>query len=395
MDHKFAITNIGYQISTINSYGLIHSSNRLSVFKYMPKESMINNIIEIDILARLRHPNLCYTTDIISHINYDISGLLTILPISTFTVFSICEREEYTFNGRLRHFFQLLNAIKFLHDNNTTHNNIKLENMVITGEMKSINNSDILVVGLDDCMHKGNIHSDYEKLGIVLIQLMTGGQHNKKWKFVPENQINNIVVLLNIIMTTSNINTIIKHSLFGGEKLIDGYMTNIPDIPDTINPNAREIMKYISIIHKESFPDCKVEVLFLAYDIAYRSGNVLGDNIALIAGTCSWIAYRLVENQNITADSWIKAINKSFAISILIETMIIAEKAIISELSGCLYRSYIYAHAIDIGQLTKVYAQIILDPSVYYIIDYKKWYSQNPPTNTAPKELITVKQFFQ
>lgn len=97
----------------------------------------INNLQEIDFLARIRHPNIIRATGLVGNslcptiVNPDQIGL--VLPLAQADLQTAFDTMSY--KERLTVFFQLASAVKFLHDNNILHLDIKPANaLLINGQ---------------------------------------------------------------------------------------------------------------------------------------------------------------------------------------------------------------------------------------------------------------------
>jgi serine/threonine protein kinase len=102
----------------------------------------VENLEEIDILFRLRHPNLLKSDDIVI---YDEcpnlipkNGIGLVLPLASGDIKKLISTPAFDFNAISNIMYQQLSALKFLHENHYLHLDIKPQNILYVGKPENI-----------------------------------------------------------------------------------------------------------------------------------------------------------------------------------------------------------------------------------------------------------------
>lgn len=422
----------------------------------------ITEMSELDVLTRLRHPNLMYTDRIITKLDCDIGGLGILLPLGASTLADQIKLSTYTIEQKIKHMFDVIDGMAYLHSQDILHLDLKPQNIILDKVVggKAMVADFGLAVYIDNYQHfrisnRESITITYRppellakspwvfrpsadiwSIGIIALHLFSG-QSNIYPKNVPWDNIkavaavykdmfdtNRDITLINLLSTVPDkyrpsILDLVDQCLridqdkrpsaaqlrqlplFGCFTSSEGGLTIIPNLPPKTDPVVRETIKYISVIAQEAYAESPVEVLFLAYDIAYRS---IGPFLAEKAGSLTlalvslWMAVKLIDNSLFPKATILDAICRNRFGQACIQSTDYQryELVVIHELRGCLYRHYLYHAATDMAQLTQTYQYIVLDPSVYYIVDIPKWFEINKPVSTSiPKGFVKIRQFFK
>lgn len=95
----------------------------------------IEDIIEIDILSRLRHPNLMYNIDIVPWPKMSrrdrFCDFAIILPLASMTLHQYSRNKDLEIDQLIQLMFELVTAVDFLHHNRVLHMDIKPHNVLI------------------------------------------------------------------------------------------------------------------------------------------------------------------------------------------------------------------------------------------------------------------------
>ena len=125
------------------AYGLVYETGDINddlfAFKYTNDSYKIlglEGLIEIDILSRINHPYIIHAIKIITNNNCEINGLAILLPLADGSLYDITKNKYLTTDTKLPILYKLSIALKFLHQSNILHLDIKNKNIVIQYGMK-------------------------------------------------------------------------------------------------------------------------------------------------------------------------------------------------------------------------------------------------------------------
>lgn len=421
----------------------------------------ITELSEVDVLARLRHPNLMYTDRVITTLDCEIGGFGLLLPLGASSLYDQIKLPTYSDEEKIRHIFETIDGVAYLHSQGVLHLDLKPQNVIID----KVPNGKAIVADFGLAAYidgpNGGITSyresitisyrppelltnppwtfkasaDIWSLGIIILNVFSGQTHfypSVEWKDetkvlaafndmfnvkreatfktllskVPDKYRPSVLDLVDRCLKIDpkqrpSATELLKLPMFSCLQPSQGVLTLIPNLPPKTDPIVRETVKYISLIGKKVYPNRSIEVLFLAYDIAYRAiGPFLTEKVGslTLAVVAMWMASKLVHNYNQDESSRVSNRCRGLFGDSCVEgkDYYKSELVIIHELKGCLYRHYLYYAAQDMIQLTQTYQYIVLDPTVYYVVDIPKWFDINKPTpNASPKGNVKISEFFK
>ena len=139
---KICINGIDYGVVKflgMGSYGyvyLIETEGNYYAAKFIKNKkpkSGIYSILELDIMNRLRHSNL------LSAISIDVikNTLVILMPCALSDLQNYINREKVTFKKKLKIMYDILNGIKFLHNSDILHLDLKPMNILIFDDNES------------------------------------------------------------------------------------------------------------------------------------------------------------------------------------------------------------------------------------------------------------------
>ena len=433
------------------------------------EESGITEISEVDVLARLRHPNLMYTDRVITSLDCEIGGFGIILPLGASSLVDQIKLPSYSDEEKIRHIFEIIDGIAYLHSQGVLHLDLKPQNIIIdkvpngkaivadfglaayidgpNGEITSYRESITISYRAPELLTNPpwifKASADIWSIGIIILGIFYGKSYiystilKSKYDFVDWDDITDVASMYKDMFSTRREATfkellakvpdkyrpsimdlvdrclkidpkqrpsaaeLLQLPMFSCLQPSQGGLTLIPNLPPKTDPIVRETVKYISLLGKKVYPDKSIRVLFLAYDIAYRAiGPFLTEKVGslTLAVVAMWMASKLIHNYRQDESSRVSNRCRGLFGDSCIEgkDYYKSELMIIHELKGCLYRNYLYHAAQDMIQLTQTYQYIVLDPTVYYVVDIPKWFEINKPVpNATPKGLVKISEFFK
>jgi serine/threonine protein kinase len=139
-----SVEGCGYHPRTVagtGTYGIVYivedKKHQLYAFKHMeyPDYKVVgfDNLLEIDILSRIHHPNIIHSVKILSSVDCDISGLSIVMPLAERTLYDIIYKGNFTTKDKISILYKIISGIHFLHTNNILHLDIKATNIVMQG----------------------------------------------------------------------------------------------------------------------------------------------------------------------------------------------------------------------------------------------------------------------
>lgn len=391
------------------TYSVLDVNGKKKAFKYSDLNSnSIEFLAEVDVLFRLRHPNLIEGVNLVLPTDCNIDGYGIVMPLAANTVAGMLRSVNYTIEQRIKHLFEVCCGLAFMHQNGIAHLDVKPENVLIMndntakladfGICKYVDN---IKIGEYSNMKTGTIQYsppeffafgyvkggavDVWSLGMMFVSVLGREPPINSLKDLnilkDDSRFDNISRMFSGTSTTikdkvialtndmlrfnpnerSNMNAVLSSNLFGNYKVKGGqvYQPPIRSIDDSILDTILNISNNI--------PDgARLETLFLAYDLAYRCHSVSSDYTDIIN-----IAYKLVEDSFYTKSKG-------------------SELVIIKALDGIMYRHNLYTYASTVDQLLKGY-QIVLQPRLYIKTNMETWTNDGKGES---KDAMTVSGFF-
>lgn len=368
------------------TFELINDGEQLHVIKNINIET---DLIELDILSRLYHPNIIHHTKISDSIS---STILSVeLPLVDRTLTDLLKNKYLSTQVKLPIMYKLSHALKFLHKNNIVHKNLTIENVLLRG----FNNYEPYLTGFENSNESTNQDDKYIDIwafGILCLNIITNNNiTNDKIIFslptllngVSQKYYDNLLDLLfNIFklepcdrLTAKQIH---NHPLFDEfrENVIDNYIIKELTICEYADDH-RDILKLLIHWTKNIYKCYDISLLFLAIDLFSRTDNYYKDNDSnqrmYVAATCLYISSKFFET-TISLCDFVSNISNDIP-SINNNDVINYELKIVKLLNGVLNVSLYYKSCDNIDQLMLTFDNIIMsrDSTLYCKTDIIKW----------------------
>lgn len=372
----------------------------------------IMNLLEVDVVSRIRHPNIIPSYTILTK-NYcviDSIGLLEPLGEGTLEDTMINPIDE-----KLEILFKITDALEFLHENGILHLDIKLSNVIITHDRDPY----LIDFGLSLYTYNKKYHSsalvtyeyrppeifqgnyeyssatDIYSLGILFLYLLSG---KHIFSFIGEKD---MLYAINQLLNPNKIRQYLQNVPIKYREYAIGLITRMVTIDPKERPTTREILanplfsdierqnnitdKYMiqpsisydyDINHRDIIKfiihrcpkTVSAEVLFLAIDLfnrvdSFYKGRSPARRLS-VAITCLIMAGKMLDTYFRVQDFGVPK-----------ETIIQNEIDIIGFLQGILYPPYLYKICENGDQLQMSLQNVILsnDPSLYAKVDLPLW----------------------
>lgn len=449
------------------TYGLIYettdNNGNLYASKYINKDEDYNyfgisSLNEIDILSRIRHPNIIHVIEIITGDKCKIDGIILILPLAEKTLHDIILNPNLTTDQKIPIIYKLAEAVKFMHANNLLHLDIKSSNVVIN------NNEPLLIDFGLSMMVDDPVIGKYNQLTRVTIdhrppEILIGNKiYNAAvdvWSFgimilyflssqnifsedifddTPEDKMYSLVVdkfrtnsyiinllsgirekyrhlCIDLISSILNLNPqerptmkqICDHKLFDEIRKDIVGTTIIPWINFNYNSDQRDMLKLLIYLTQTMYPKSKAELLFLSVDLfnkcssSYKNSSPF-DRVILLS-TCLWMSSKLLSDNIIELDKFcveLVKIAKNITPSLILQM----EFNIINITNGILASNALY-NICENGNELKLSCRFVImdqDSTLYARTDLKQWsvvMKQYYSDKNIISKDINIKQLFE
>lgn len=446
------------------SYGLVfeveNNEGDLYAFKYVKDRTDdfflgIENLIELDILSRIVHPNIIHQIEIITDAECEkLDGIAIILPLADRTLADI-KRETTDF--KLPFLYKTAEALKFLHDNNILHLDIKDKNVVLQGKNSLLIDFglslivDNIITGEFDSLQRVTIDHrppellsgsriynaaiDVWSFGIMMLTVLSGlpSVYDVNWDTITDEQLvyhtiqifsdpnnldhylkpvrekyrqlcKNLLSKILVIDPTKRITMkeIVADPLFAVYRETNGGELIEPHIPYDYADDYRNILKLIVHWANEIYPNERAELLFLAIDLYSRLSsffkNKQSHDRMILGSTCLFMASKMVPINNlIYLDHYVPKINMMVS-NITASNILDMEKEIIHLQNGILHINKLYQTAINANQLIQTFKFVIMsyDSTLYAKLDISAWLNivndELPIESTKNDKNITINE---
>ena len=427
------------------SYGFVYEVgdkyNNLFAFKYiLPDKNYklygLDDLIEIDILTRINHPYIIHASKIVTSRNCEIDGLAIVLPLADRTLHDIIRDRNLTTDYKLPIIYKLALALKFMHQHNILHLDIKSANVVLQGLKENIPYFidfglsmivDDIVCGKYDKQLRvtvdyrapeiligGRIYNaavDVWAFGIMVLSVMVSRDvfdvnfdtiSDTNFHQVITNMFSNPTIIRNflkgirpkyyedcvdfftkILKINANerltASQICDHPLF--KEFSDKGITGSIEIPSILHDYAddhRDILKLIIYWAETLYATSLIELLFLAIDLFNRVDSFYKNHQSIdrmtLAATCLWVAAKLTNDKLISLDVYVPKIIETIE-NITINNILETEINIIHFLNGILHVSNLYKLCSNGDELQLSFEHIIMskDSTLYARTDVPEW----------------------
>lgn len=366
------LTNCGYEVDTLLGTGEYGEVVKVSKDQQIYAAKVIqygNEPAEINVLFRLVHPNILHASAFINRLKCKTPLTAIITPLLGPSLAVAFKSKDYSLTRQIKHMFQILDALAFLHSQGIIHDDLNADNVLLD----SMDNAVIIDFGICQYVDDAMIGKPLASGGAVS-QAADMAAFGTMFKGRLPHSIDLSSALTALLSFQGMIRAI-------------GMVETAYDKPQTTPSD--EMIHFVDIIVSllnEAPVDLFLSILFLAIDLGYRSSPPSNKDGAL---ACCILAIRLMQPEVEKKTGFLTS-SKSLAKSV--EEIILS---IINKLGGCLVRPYLYAAATDVKQLINSYHYVVLAPSLYFNVDLTAWYSQkNPPTDGKSKINSRFKEFF-
>lgn len=446
MNEENSLEACGYypkKVAGTGTYGIVYivddKKNHLYAFKHMeyPYYNLVgfDNLLEIDILSRVHHPNIIHAVKIISSVDCDISGLSIVMPLAERTLHDIIYKGNFSTKEKISMLYKIISGVHFLHSNNILHLDIKDTNIVIQGKTPYIidfglsiktNDPTILIPSVDI-----KVSLDYRPPEVLLGNRMYGSATDI-WSlgmvalilFSEKHPVHSIIKLsenndqkiaegvIKLFLDQRTIPTLFKninntyrdqaidlvssmlqinpddrtttlellyHPLFDHFKEYIEGSNDIPPISFDYSDNHRDIIKLIVHWSLEKYPNFNAELLFLAIDIFNRVSSYYKEDTVekrMNVGVCSlYMAIKLLDNGRfMTLPEYISYVN-ALVPDANVDTVLEIEKEVIHYLDSILLVNNLYNQCENGNELQLCAHHVILsnDVTTYARVNIAKW----------------------
>ena len=324
------------------------------------------NILEINVLNCLKHPNLIHSKGLIEKDFSDGSFICSKLDIANFSFNVYIAKNNLSTSSKIIFLKQILAGINFIHKRGISHNEIKLSNIAIFDNIAKITNLSKVSYEKKYDLRSKDIH-DYGILFSDNIEIEN--IIDLQFKNSIKNFIGQIFVDESVRKKS---NELLKHSIF---ETVKNKKQLIYDVKYSVFDNHRTLIKIIYKIYTDNFEeDNSLDnscIFFCAVDILYRIAvfkDFFKENenklcISLVHISAQLLSYKINEIK------FLEISNTLFDFSDVsfIEKY---QKDIILKLNGALYNSDLFdKHQ---NEITKCISSIILNNDSNTYIENKK-----------------------
>lgn len=419
------------------SYGVVYEVEseigEVFAYKYLPFDGTyeiygIENLIEIDILSRIYHPNIIHASKILNPKICNMKGIALLMPLGERTLKDLITSQQLTTREKLPILCKIAEAVAFLHQNGILHLDIKDTNVVINDGNPYLIDFGLSMYVENVTTGKKDIHErvtpfyrppeifekryiyneavDVWSLGILFLVAIYGdyifdiktilNSEYLKSIFSSENALDKYLTkvspkyrqmckdLLTKMLKISPGERISAYDVYM-HPLFDEVMKNgcngkitkkcekfvlSPPISPYYNENHRDILKLIyhwSVIH---YGYVEVEALYLSVDLFNRTASYYKDTTQekyiILAATCLWMALKLTgkDIDNLIFTLKFKDEYESFLTA---SELLSTELEIVNHLHGILYVNRLYHACSNKYELMITFSKIILnlDTTIY------------------------------
>lgn len=411
-------------------------------------EEGIKSLREVDIMGKLRHPNLVFSEAIFTSVNSNIT-LGLIMPLATTDLYKIMP--SLTVQQKLGFLYDIMKGLKFLHENGYAHLDLKPMNVLIydsgySTEAKLTDFGLSLLVYPNKSKHyplnlvtityrppeilngswEYGTFTDIWSLGIIFIEVLSGGKglytkydmetikntiNNKLSPEVISNTLYPYLYMLDITNKSHAINIISQMLSFDINKrpTVEQIM-NSPLFSSYNNKSIGEVVyetpkppRLCNVIHYYGFdyllrtslkiPNLRLETLFLAGDIYQRSlaygHSLTGDFNKDWANTIL-----------ISSTSLYMAVKMIESIYVRPEQLVDIGKKIFTKLdvlnveavltqifNGIIYPKNLFTETNTYQGLIKGF-KMLNNCHLYHRVDLNKWKNLQPPTTDFDRNIL-------
>jgi serine/threonine protein kinase len=424
---------------TFGNVYLVKQNNQDYALKSVVYKNKIDNPQEIDIMRKINHPNIIPIYSLTTHeqCNYLVNknGLGLVLPLAQGDLIKIYKNLQ--FPQRIKMIYQLCCAVKFLHDNNILHLDIKPENFLVFNDNAVLSDFGLSISVVDirlgknikrvygtpifvapEVLPNGGIYNDKVDvwaLGLSILNIMTG------ITVINLNTIDEIVEFINNNFGNNEQRTILKYIddipeeyVSGLYLLLSGMLKIDPDqrydMNEVVNSLFFKQFNYLScpegtiqqplinnnilsetqleslkkgIIYLKRFPLLPLSGFFIGIDLMARNiVTLLSSNTDVVARVCCDLVlsmYRL-KFKNDYGESLV-----NYQINIIINS------------GGILHRKYIFDNARSIEQLNNFKDYMYENLQLYLLFDVNNLFNnlvQPLNYNIPSKEILLRNSVF-
>lgn len=429
--------------------GLCRSDDNLCIYKkiIVDDELGCSALVEIDLLHRLKHPNIASPEKLL----ITDKTIILLFPFAEKTLRNITEDKYLPTSQKLPILHKISLALNHLHQHNILYLNLRDNNILIRdGNPLLIDfHNSIVVNNITEgkrlaekygCFYApellvANVHNektDVWSFGMLMLSVLIGGNFcvgKEQYQFSYSDQsfvidivTNNVVVLsqnisskhrdlcINLMNKIFSIDPHIRPSFEMISKNIVFGPQDAPIVLSTkqkeqkeikLSNDFRDILKLLIHWVRILYGDEDMILLFLAVDLYNKAGCFFTDHSAddrmHLAVASMSMAAKLVSKKNLILDEYITSVS-DVVINITKENIIDMELEIIRLLEGNLAESELYNICTSIDQLAIAFEDIIMnkDSTIYCntnIPDWIKMVKESIPNSDAEKRIM-IKDFF-
>lgn len=369
-----------FKVAEIN--GEVH------VVKYIsPDENYgVTNLVEIDILSRLEHPNIIHAVNVIK-IDKKIAMALPLINFKLDRAILTYSTEE-----KLKLIFQLIHGLEFIHDNNISHLGISKFNIGLKDDHPYFINCESCILSDEN---KSTDVYDFGKLCLEILGNKDLKEENL-FKFVHKEYRSTCISFVTwILQEKPTSKEILNHEIFNKVRVDIKIGTINCAIDCEYSPDHRDIIKLIVHWCRELFPEKDVKLLFLAVDLFNRTVSNYNDTAALdrmaLGASCLLISSKIF-GEKITIIDELKVVN--ILVQGITKQMIIGKELEIIDFSeGVLNISLLYNCCNNGDEIKICFDEIIMnkDAKLYANLDVKEWIKMINVTNPTCSKEIKIK----
>lgn len=421
------------------SYGVVYKTSNNKALKIMDSPGNEDGVIslrELDILGKLRHPNLSKSLKTISEYK-SASGTRygVLMDMAQRDLYVAMLDDKFSLDSRLKSLFEATNGLDYLHQNRYLHLDIKPSNILVFKNKTELSDFGLALltengekyypkplVSVDhrapEILNGGRIYDskvDIWALGITFLSVLSGGQ-----TLFPGFRLKDY--------TEERVKGVYKLKLYGNKinSTLNRMLKSLPEPTKSeakslirrmlyLNPNKRpttqEIIssplfvkfnqKYGSVINPHIYPpkQCdfinylgfdqlirtlthlpvRLETFFLASDIYNRSLVFASkenryNNLIYLANVAIYMAIKMIENFSVPPQKLVKMLGDRD--SFTERSILRGESKLVTEWNGIIYPKNLF-NVSDTFRRLEFAFKLGFNCNIYSKIDLDSWYSEN------------------
>ena len=344
----------------------------------------ITNLVELDLLSRLNHPNLLHSLDMVK----TNSRISSIVPLPNLLLESVIS--SYSTEEKLSVCYQLCHAVDFLNNNQVVMQQISLKEV-------ALKNGIPYFTSLQNCIFGNNQNTII--LGKLFIEIfeLKNYKEEESYKFIGKQYRIELKQFINSIFDSQiTIKEILSNKIF--DKVRTEITSSVVEYfaDDDYSEDHRDIIKLIVHWSKQMFSESSVELLFLSVDLFNRSASEYKHKQTLdrmsLGACCVFMASKLL-GENPIVSEFVKKLNELVP-GITQEILLEKELEIIEINSGVLLISKLYKVCNNADELRISFDEIVMSKNVklYSNLDTEEW-SKIIKTDCENPKNLKLKEF--